>query len=321
MFTKIKHKIDYEIYRFKYNQAPKLNLSVPVDLSLELSSFCTLFCNYCYHSDKENLPFLKKIMPFELAKSLIEQGAELGVNSIKMNGRGEGTIHPRFKDITFLAKKYAHGRTYIDRLTNSNFYFRQNHDDIFEGLCNQTKVKVSFDSFIPEVFEKQRTGSKFDVVLDNVNRFYNYPLRNDTQLVIQAVRTLLNKDEDIESEVKKRWPTALISIRDCVGGRVDADLSAYENVKRDGRERQECVQASARAIVHSDGKVAPCCPAYKGDLIIGDANKDSLHTIFNSIIAKQLRQDLKTGKAFDLDPCKTCSSHESYKGYKGSKDS
>jgi hypothetical protein len=49
---------------------------------------------------------------------------------------------------------------------------------------------------------------------------------------------------------------------------------------------------------------------------MGDINKNSLKEIFNSQIAKQLRNDLKTGKAFELDPCKTCSSFESYKGTK-----
>lgn len=320
MFEDLKKKIDYKFYRFKYNNAPRLDLKVPVDLSLELSSLCTLKCHYCYHSKPET-PFQKKLMTFELAKSLIEQGAEIGVHSIKLNGRGESTMHPRFKDIAYLAKRYATGRTYIDRLTNSNFFFRQNVDDILEGLCNQTKVKVSFDSFIPEVFEKQRTGSKFEVVLNNVEKFYNYPLRDETRLVIQAVRTNLNKDEDIESEVKKRWPSAEVSIRNMVEDRVDSDLTALVNVKRDYSDRQSCVQAHARAIVHSDGKIAPCCPAFKGDLIIGDANKDSLYTIFNSMIAKQLRLELKNKKAFESEPCKNCSSYESFKGYKTPKDS
>lgn len=319
----LRHKFHYFLYRYRYNNAPLLDLKTPVDLSLELSSHCTISCRYCYFSDPDNLPFKKLIMPFELAQSLIEQGAEIGVHSVKFNGRGEGTMHPRFREITALAKKYARGGTYIDRLSNSNFYYRRNQEDIYEGLANQTKVKVSFDSFIPEVFEHQRNGAKFDNVIGNIDAFYNHPLRikSETKLVIQAVRTLLNKDEDIESEVKRRWPSASVSVRDMVGGRVDKDVSEFENVTRDNREREPCIQAFARAVVHSDGKIAPCCPSFKGDLIIGDANKDSLHTIFNSMIAKQLRIDLKTGAAFKTEPCKGCSSHESYKGYKPNKDS
>jgi radical SAM protein with 4Fe4S-binding SPASM domain len=106
-----------------------------------------------------------------------------------------------------------------------------------------------------------------------------------------------------------------------VADRVNADLEPLEYTKRDYSERQSCVQAHARAIVHSDGKIAPCCPAFKGDLIIGDANKDSLYTIFNSMIAKQLRQDLLSKKAFENEPCKNCSSYETFKGYKPPKDS
>lgn len=317
------HKWNYFKYRYKYNNAPLLNLKVPVDLSLELSSACTLKCSYCYHADPANLPFKKQLMSFDLAKSLIEQGAEIGVHSIKYNGRGESTMHPRFKEITALGKSLASGGTYIDRLTNSNFYFRQNHESIYEGLSHQTKVKVSFDSFIPEVFEKQRTGATYENVVGNINAFYNHPLRikSETKLVIQAVRTLLNKDEDIEGAVKALWPEASVSVRDMVGGRVDKDVSEFENVSRDNRERQSCIQAFARLVVHSDGRIAPCCPAFRGDLIIGDANRDSLYTIFNSMIAKQLRIDLKTGRAFKSEPCKGCSSHESYKGYRHPKDS
>jgi radical SAM protein with 4Fe4S-binding SPASM domain len=322
MIKSLKDKFHYQVYRFKYNNAPGLKLTKPVDLSLELASNCSLRCHYCYHSDQKNLPFEKRFMDFDLAKSLIEQGAHLGVHSIKYNGRGESTLHPRFRDLTWLGAFYAKqmgGGTYIDRITNSNFYFKnpKTRPDIFDGLCNQTKVKVSFDSFIPSVFEYQRTGSEFEVVYDAVDKFYNYPYRKNTELVIQAVRTKLNKDEDIEFEVKRRWPSATLSIRDMVGGRVDKDLSDVENVTREDRPRQTCIQAHARCIVHSDGKVAPCCPAYKGDLIIGDANKQTLDEIFNSILAKTLRIDLKTGRAFDMDPCKTCSSHESYLGYKG----
>jgi radical SAM protein with 4Fe4S-binding SPASM domain len=168
--------------------------------------------------------------------------------------------------------------------------------------------------------EHQTLGCSHERVLKNVNDFYNHPsrIKSETQLVIQAVRTSLNKDEDIEGEAKKRWPTAEVSVRNMVADRVNSDLSALTHTTRDYTERQECLQASARLIIHSDGKIAPCCPAFKGDLIIGDANKDSIHTIFNSLIAKQLRLELKNGEAFKKEPCKNCSSYETFKGFKPS---
>lgn len=319
MLEEIKKKIDYNIYRFKYVYGKNLGLTVPVDVSLELSSTCDMRCNYCYHSDQKNLPFTKGFMKPELAYSIIDQCASLGVHSLKFNFRGEGTLNSKYRDITRYAKSLAHGSTFIDRLANSNFRFSINRrDDIFEGLASLTKVKVSYDSFIPEVFEKQRAGGIHALTTENIDLFYNHPdrIKSNTELVIQAVRTNLNKDEDIAGHVKKRWPSASVSIRDMVEGRVEKNLDEYTNKKRDASERQSCNQAQVRLMIHWDGRVAPCCPSIKNDLIIGDLNKSTVYDVFNSFAAKRLRIDLKTGKAFESEPCKSCSSFESYKGYK-----
>ena len=171
--------------------------------------------------------------------------------------------------------------------------------------------------------ETQRAGSIHALALANIDKFYNHPerIKSETKMVIQAVRTKLNKDEDIFGETKKRWPEAMVSIRDMVGGRVDADLSGLEHVKRDSSERQSCIQAHARLIINFDGSVNACCPDIAGKLNLGNANKDSLYTIFNSEKAKELRKSLLNKKAFESDACKNCSSFETFKGYKHPKDS
>jgi len=308
--------LKYFLYRLKYRFAKHLPLEVPVDVSLELASACNQACGYCYHADKKHLPFKMGVMTYPTALNIIHQCAHLGVNSLKFNWKGESTLNPNFYNITKYAKGMAYGSTFIDRLTNSNFKFDSHRDDIFLGLCNQTKVKVSFDSFIPEVMEKQRAGSIHALAMKNIDIFYNHPKRKNTEIVIQAVRTKLNKDEDIYGQAKKRWPEAEVSIRDMVGGRVNADLQALENRKRDSSQRQSCIQAHARIIFNWTGKAFPCCVDIGEKLAIGDINHQTVKQIFNSVNAKTLRKDLKDGKAFELDPCKTCSSFESYKGYK-----
>ena len=290
------------LYRSKYTNSHIISQNKPIDLALELTSTCNQRCGYCYHADQDNLPFSKGFMETKLALMLVDEGADLGINSIKFNLRGESTLHKDFKLITEQAKKYAGGSTYIDRITNSNFKFNNTREDIFEGLCNQTKVKISFDSFIPEVMHKQRAGSIHSLAMTNIDYFYNHPKRKDTQIVIQAVRTQLNKDEDIEKQVKKRWKEAKVSIRDMVTGRVDKDLSDLENKKRDLNNRQTCIQAHARLIVHYSGKVVACCPDLSGKLELGDASKETLFNIWNSEKAKKLREGLKNKKAFSQEP-------------------
>lgn len=310
-------KLRYAIYRYKYINSPKLNLSVPVDLSIELAAVCNSACSYCYWNKPKEIPFKPGLMKRDLAVKVVQEGAEIGINSFKTNFRGESTLNPIFEDITSLAKRLASGSTYIDRITNSNFQFNIDREDIFRGLCNQTKVKVSFDSFNKEIFESQRNGSKYERTLANISKFYNYPNR-DNVLVIQSVRTLANKDEDLEHEIKSRWPSAVPSIRDVVAGRVKKDLSSILVDMRDAENRQSCLQAHARLMVRWDGSVGACCPDISGEITLGNANKMHLLDIWKSDNAISIRESLKNKSAFKSEPCKSCSSFESYSGFKPS---
>jgi len=299
------------LYRLKYRYGNRLPLKVPVDLSLELSSACNMACGYCYHSDPKNLPFKRGVMDLALATRAIEEASHIGVSSLKFNYRGEATQNPYFSKIVEYSSKF----NFIDRILNSNFKFDTNKNEIFIAMCTLTKVKVSYDSFIKDVFEKQRAKGDHDLSTRNIDKFYNFPIRDKTQLVIQAVRTNLNKDEDIYGEVKKRWPEAQVSIRDMVEGRVNKDLADLKHKER-AAERQSCLQAHVRLILNHDGKVSHCCPDIKNELSFFTYPDKSLSEIFNSYEAKLLRKSLKSGEAFLKDPCKTCSSFESYKGYK-----
>lgn len=306
--------IRYNLYRRRYTGAVNKNNKFPIDLSIELAGVCNSACQYCYWNKPKEIPFKPGMMKRDLAYKIIEEGAELGVHSFKTNFRGESTLNPIFEDVTAHAKRLSRGMTYMDRITNSNFQFNENREDIFRGLCNQTKVKVSFDSFIKEIFETQRFGSKYERTIKNIDKFYNYPGRKN-ELVIQSVRTMQNKDEDLEHEIKRRWPSATASIRDVVGGRVSGDLSDVIVKERDFANRQPCVQAFARLMVRWDGKVGACCPDIKGEIVLGDSKIQHLREIWNSTEAYNLRMELKNKTAFERDPCKTCSSFESYSGY------
>jgi radical SAM protein with 4Fe4S-binding SPASM domain len=312
-------RLRYHWYRFKYHHGKTLPLRTPVDVSLELASDCNMRCSYCYHADQERLPFTKGAMTFETARTIIRQAAALGVNSLKMNWKGESTINPNFLRITGLAKSYAHGSTFIERITNSNFKFRTDREDIFLGLLNQTKVKVSFDSFNKGVFETQRTGGDHAMTARNIDKFHSMLTKcgaNAPELVIQAVRTQANLDEPLAELIKDRWPLAKISIRDMVAGRVDRDVSAMEVRRRDTSERQSCEQAHVRLLFNWKGDCFGCCPNITEEISYGNIHNMTMRDLFNSRVAKQLRADLKSGKAFESSPCKGCSSFETFKGFK-----
>jgi len=314
----------YKLYRLKYRYGKHLPLSKPVDISLELSSVCNMACSYCYHSDQDNLPFVKGYMDKDIAFKIIKDAAKEGVHSVKFNWKGESTLNPHFREITEYAKRLSGGMTFIDRLSNSNFKIpKVKREDKFHGMAALTKVKVSYDSFIPDVFETQRAKGNHDLTTENIDLFYNHPARikSETQLVIQAVRTKLNKDEDIVHKVKSRWPEAKVSLRDVVEGRVANNIGELADKERDASSRRSCIQAHTRLIFAHDGRCLPCCPDIKEELEIGNGKRDSIREIFNGKKAKVLRRALLNKSAFLDDPCKSCSSYESYSGYKAPWDS
>lgn len=310
-------------YRSRYRNAVTIPTKTPVDVSLELASACNQRCSYCYHADAEHLPFTKGVMDLKTGIKIIEQSAEIGVPSIKFNWKGESTLNPHFEALTALAKSYAGMWTFQDRLTNSNFKFSTTNESIFNGLCNQTKVKVSFDSFNADVMHAQRAGSNHALAKKNITKFYNHPARKNTEIVIQAVRTTLNKDEDIAGEAKKLWPEASVSIRDMVSGRVEsAAADSLVARERDASERQSCLQAHARIIFNWEGKAFPCCPDIAETLLLGSIETQTVKEIFNSLTAKRLRKALKDKSIFNCaSTCAKCSSFETYKGFKPSWES
>ncbi len=303
------------LYRIKYNYGRFLPLKKPVDVSLELSSHCNMRCVYCYHTDQDGLPFKTDYMKLGLALNILQQVVVAKIPSVKFNWRGESSLNPDYKTVLRYAADMFEKHGYpFDRLINSNFMFTKDRSEIIRAMSRQTKVKVSFDSFIPSVYEHQRKWGIHKNVLRNIDDFYN--LGSSAYLVIQAVRTKANYDEDIRGEIKRRWPQAGISIRDVVAGRNEIDTSELIDDTRMGKGRIPCRQAFVRLIVAHNGDVSPCCPDIKQQLILGDANTEKILDIFNNEKANALRKSLLDKSAFASDPCKNCSSHESYAGYK-----
>lgn len=312
----MRSKINEFFYRFKYNNGQYLPLRKPVDVSLELSSHCDMRCGYCYHADQDNLPFEKGTMKLETALRIISFSAFSGVNSLKFNWKGESTLNKNYGKIVSFAREFKTGSTFIELLANTNFNFKPSLS-VFEGLSSLTKVKISYDSFDAKTFEAQRIKGNHARVTENIDTFYKHPLRllNKTEMVIQAVRTDLNADEDLEGKINDRWPGVSYSIRDMVQGRNNDTTEGFKTI--DPKKRKPCKQAFVRLIFNTKGDALMCCPDIAEKLNLGNIwDFESIEDIFNSPMAKEVRRQLIDKTAFLSDPCKNCSSYESYQGHK-----
>lgn len=140
----------------------------PLSVDIEVAAVCDLACSFCY---RQYIATPDKIMSEALCYEIIDQAAELGVPSIKLNWRGEPLLHPRLADFVEYAKK----KGILEVLINTNAVTltpERSRALINAGL---DALIFSFDGGTGETYEKMRVGrfrdNKFERVYENIVAF------------------------------------------------------------------------------------------------------------------------------------------------------
>lgn len=140
----------------------------PSSVDIEVAAVCDLACPFCY---RQHIATPDKLMPDALCYDIIDQAADLGVPSIKLNWRGEPLLHPHLAQFVAYAKK----KGILDVLINTNAVTltpEKSRALIDAGL--DTMI-FSFDGGTAETYEKMRIGrfrnNKFEYVYNNIVAF------------------------------------------------------------------------------------------------------------------------------------------------------
>lgn len=135
------------------------------EIIVELSFNCNLSCSMCGFG-KEFNPFDKdKFLNFENYKSLLSQIGDK-TKTIRLNGRGESTIHPDFvKILNYTKEEYPN----LNINLFSNFSF--NNQQIINALIgNKVQLFISMDSSVAEELTAIRNGANFKFIEENIKQ-------------------------------------------------------------------------------------------------------------------------------------------------------
>jgi len=132
-------------------------------MRIELGRECNLKCIYCYTDGGEPLP---NELKYEEIKSLINQGKELGIESIIIIGAGEPVISPFFKELI----EYINSKGIIPVIFTNSISITK---DMAEFLYNKnSSVMIKLDSFNANIqdflTDKRGSYSKIQKGLDNL---------------------------------------------------------------------------------------------------------------------------------------------------------
>jgi len=296
---------DYHRYRFKWWRAKYIVPKYPVHVDLELSSHCNLKCGFCLHSAPQ-LDFEKKFMAIDLYSKVVKNIAGR-VPSIKLNLRGESTLHPDFSEML----KYLQFFYFIDVRLNTNGNYPTELNEVIARHCRQ--VIFSVDAGNPDTYRSIKGGGSLWTVHSNVNimtTFLNKKGYRLKDITLSFVETAANSHErEGFTYWWENYPVKLF-IRPAMD-RKHGDRSEFKG-------RKNCYMANRRLVVAADGSVFPCCVAWhKPFLVVGDANNESLIDIWGNTKMQSLRNKLANIEYYDYvgslpTACKNCDSRESY---------
>jgi len=236
------------------------------------------------------------MMDTKLAKSIIDQCVKNGVFSIKLQFRGESSLH---KDLVEVVK-YAKQKGILEVQLNTNgipYTSTKVRNLIMAGL---DRLIVSIDGATPETYSAIRVGGDLDKVKRTLDWFYvwkeAFMVRNP-KIRIQMTQQDAN-DEEVK-QFKKQWKKY---------GQVNVKQIRARNTG----QRRRCPQPFQRIVVGWDGTMYGCCNAWNEESIFGK-NVVFPNAPLSAWWGLQWRLQNKARHPERGEPCKSCQIRSSYK--------
>jgi len=301
----------YAEYRRKWEEYPRNQITsdFPINVDLELASMCNLRCPMCHTVYIEHPSYAAyeqqdqtRLMSFETFKRAIDEGlAYKDFSAIKLNFRGESTLHPKIDEFI----RYAKERGVLDILLNSNGNYPPSLNErlVDAGL---SEISFSLDALNPETYKKVRLGGDFYLVMSNVMRMLGF--RDRIRVHVSYVHQKVNANETKDFvEFWTRMGVKKILVSDVYNPaeliRADMLVKKYAKPKA-----FTCPQPWQRLMVLNNGDVYPCCHAFQEpeDLKLGNVHETPLVEMWRGKKLNDLRDAHARGDYKKIATCASC---------------
>jgi len=288
----------FRTYRRLWEENPQ-NLkpgSFPLHLDIEVTSACNLKCPFCATTYSK---FENGFMKWETVKKILDEAGENGLYACKFNFRGEPLLH---KDIgRFIS--YAKKKRIIDVFFNTNAVLLT--EDMAKMLIDSglDRLTVSFEGFEKTLYERNRTGAKFEEVVTNIERLRNLrekACRNKPKIRIQAV--LVPELKDRLSEYVSFWKDKVDQVS---YNEMELSVDTVNKRMKSIKSSWICPFPYQRMTVMWDGTLTACKNDYYGKLAMGNIDSVSIKKCWTDSL-DTLRELHKKGQSHDIEACREC---------------
>lgn len=304
---------DWREYRREWDERPRRldPGDFPLHLDIDPTNRCNLACAMCprtYYLREGRTEWNPEgrfgDMDMDFYERLIEEGAERGLKSVKLNFLGEPLLHPRLADMVARA---ARAGLWVMINTNATLLTAELSEKLL--MAGLTDIFFSVDSPYPAEYEAIRVGAKFDRTMRNIQSFMEVKETLGRHGVQTRASMVLpeNLSPERSSTIKNDY---IKLFRDLKVAEIGFGLPSvldrdYETLGR--FPGFVCPDLFRRLFVFWDGPASPCCGDWERRLIMGRADAQSLAEIWHNEAYQKLRDAHATGR-YDLIPaCRACS--------------
>lgn len=295
---------EYWEYRKKWIEYPKKMYAgdFPLCLDIETTNICNLACPMCPRTIQiDNGTYVDiGTMDMDVYKKIIDEGAENGLYSIKLNFLGEPLLDKHIVERV----KYAKSKGILEVMFNSNASFlteEMSHKLLEAGIDS---IFFSVDSIDPEKFAKIRVGTDFNTVSNNIKNFVKIKNEGGYKHVQTRVSMVVMPSNVNEVESFTKFWLPIVGL---VGFNEWVEHTSTQGVIEAYNPDFVCSMPFQRMFIMYDGICTPCCEDDARGYVVGDLKKNkSIKEIWHGEQYAKLRNSHMCGRYQDIDICKRC---------------
>jgi len=264
----------------------------PYYVDIELTNNCNCNCKMCPRTISQRKT---GYMSETLFKKIVDE-CEVSRTPIRLIGFGEPLLHPQFKNfITYaLSKKYIK----VHLTTNGRLLDWKTIETLVNWKVHS--IIISFQGLTKEEYQNMR-GCSWDVVEENLKVFKRQRGRKNKPY-IRITTTIDSINEKDRQSFLKQWLPLVDSIS--IG---KTNWHIVNQKEPDYQKYVQCTEVNRLVQISWDGKVSPCCGDPDDFLTIGNANNESIRTIWKkSKRLECIRELLKDKGNKTLTICSRC---------------
>ncbi len=289
-------------------------LDTPLHVFLDASSVCNFHCSFCPHGNGEAAKVMPQtIMPVELAKKCIDDMTEFPqkIKRISFFDHGEPLVNSNLEEIISYAKN-KNISDYLCITTNASLLTYERAEKIINAGLN--RIDISIYGLSNKTYrEFSHNQMDFEKLVKQISDCYD--LMKSGEIVIKITDAALENQEDYEKFYNIFSPICdKICIEHAVPFWYDLDLKIdYDEKDIYGNPvvyKEICPVPFYALSIQANGLITPCCSDWKNILVLGDANKESIFSVWNGMNHKELCKTLLKNGNKSVEPCNRCRFHE-----------